>query len=169
MRVYLKLSLFLIFSLVFSAYGNEIFTNELCGVSSSKNRPCNYVKELNFYFDGNLYGSENYAIYSKYLDNKIIEMNNLFSKLKVKVKLKPFPRGAWFNRPGKNGSNIELTFLFTETIDKNFIIINFYSFSKGPFNIVTNQCPSDDETCVIEAMEKIIDINVIKPMFDNGN
>lgn len=165
----MRFILFLMCCVSLNAVASDLYSNDLCGVSSSKNRPCNYVKDLNFYFDGNLYGSENYAIYSKYLDNKIIEMNNVFSKFNVKVKLKPFPKGAWFNRPGKNDSNIELTFLFTETIDKKFIIINFYSFSKGPFNIVTNQCPSDDETCVVKAMEEIIDKNVIKPMLDNGN
>jgi hypothetical protein len=103
MRVYLKFSLFLIFSLVFSAYGNEIFTNELCGGSSKNNRPCHYVKKINFHIDNSLYGKELFSVVNKYLADRVGEMNKMFSHLDVKVNFKPFPGNSWrYRRKEKN-------------------------------------------------------------------
>ncbi len=169
MRVYLKFSLFLIFSLVFSAYGNEIFTNELCGSSSKKSRPCHYVKKLNFHLDGNLHGKELFHVLSLYLNKRVAEMNEMFSQLGVHAEYKPFTGSAWVRRPKEKDSNIELTFLLTETPDKEFIIITFYTFSKGPFYIRTSLCASKKNECVIAQMQSFIDEIVVKSIIQDGN
>lgn len=153
----------------FCTLGSDLYSNELCGVSSSKERPCHYVSELNFHLDVELSESKKIDVYTKYLNDRVVELNNKFSAYDIKVKLKSSPKGAWFSKPKEKDSNIELTFLLTETADKKFIIITFYSFSRGPFYIKTNQCSSVESHCVMEEIKNTIDVNVIKPMLDNGS
>lgn len=150
-------------------FGSDLYSNELCGVSSSKQRPCHYVKELNFHLDSNLAEEESFNTYSNYLIGRVAEMNNTFSSFNVNVKFKPSPKGAWFSKPKEKDSNIELTFLLSETIDKKFIIITFYSFSRGPFYIKTSQCSSSENDCVIKEIGKLIDEIVVKSITHNGS
>lgn len=157
------------FLLAFSAFGSEIVTNDLCGGSSKSSKPCHYVKKLNFHLDGGLYGKESFNVFSKYLSERVGEMNKTFSYLGVKADFKPFTGSAWVRRPKEKDSNIELTFLLTETDDKKFIIITFYTFSKGPFYIRTVQCPSNENNCVINKMRNFIDEVVIKSVTQDGN
>lgn len=168
MRI-LLLSFFLICFLSVSAFGHEIYTNELCGGTSKNNKPCHYVKELNFHLEGSVYGNESFNVFSSYLDKRVAEINEVFNRSGVKAKFKPFTGSAWVLRPKEKDSNIEMTFLFSETPDKKFIMITFYSFSKWTFYINTGQCPLSDNDCVIENMRNVIDEIVIKSMDQDGN
>lgn len=149
--------------------GDDLLSNELCGEALYGTRPCLYVKELNFHLDGSLYGDESFNSYDQYLRSRVAEMNKNFSHFGTKVNFKKFPENAWFGRPKENDSNIEVTFLLTESSDKKIILITFYTFSKGPFYIKTGQCPSNEKACVIEEMKKLIDGVVIKSMTQDGN
>lgn len=168
--------LFMLLALQFAGCSsNNIFTknddfisNELCGEALYGENPCAYVKDIGIHLDGNLLGSESFKVYSQYLSDRVVDMNEKFSDLNVKVKLKPFYNRIWFQQPKENSSNIEVTFLLTETPDKKFIIITFYTFSKGPFQISSYQCSASESNCVVEIMQKIIDEKIIKPITADG-
>jgi hypothetical protein len=166
MRIYLLIFGFL---LSLSTYGNEIFTNELCGGSSKNNRPCHYVKNINFHLDNSLYGKESFSVVSKYLTERVDEMNKEFSHLGVKVNFKPFPGNSWRYRKKEKKSHVEIMFLFTETTDKKFMLITFYTFSKFTYYINTSQCPSSNNDCMIGKMRGFIDEIVIKSVTQDGN
>lgn len=147
---------------------DDFISNELCGEALYGSNPCAYVKEIDVYLNGNLVGSDSFKVYSQYLSNKVVDMNEKFSDLNVKGKLKPFYKRIWFQQPKEDSSNIEVTFLLTETPDKKFIIITFYTFSKGAFQIGSYQCPESESNCVVESMQKIIDEKIVKPITANG-
>ncbi len=152
-----------------SAFGNEIFTNELCGGSSKNNRPCHYVKNINFNLDNSLYGKESFSVVSKYLTERVGEMNKEFSHLGVKVNFKPSPGNAWRYRKKEKKSDVEIIFLFTETTDKKYMLITLYTFSQLTYYINTSQCPSNDNDCVIGRMRGFIDEIVIQSVTQDGN
>jgi hypothetical protein len=60
-------------------------------------------------------------------------------------------------------------FLFTETSDKKFILITFYTFSQFTYYINTSQCLSNDNECVIGKVRSFIDEIVIKSVTQDGN
>lgn len=169
----MKLFSLILFSLIVflstTTFATELSSNELCGSSSRDANPCYYVNELNFHLDGNLYGKDSYQVFSRYLSNRVAEMDKMFLKFDVRAKFKPFSGGAWVRRPKEKDSNIELTFLIEETHDKQFITITFYTFSRGPFYIKTSQCPANEDPCVVEEMRNYIDAIVIPSIMQNVN
>ena len=168
MKAYLSI-IFLIYFSSFSVFGSDISVNELCGGSSENSKPCHYVKDLNFHLDGDLYGKESFNIFSQYLDKRVEEINEYFYGYDIKAKHQPFTRSAWMLRPKEKDLNIEITFLFTETPDKKFILTTFYTFSRWTFYINTSQCPSGENDCVIDNMRSLIDDFVIKSVTQVGD
>lgn len=166
-KIYLPV-IFLTFFSSLSAFGSEILFNEMCGATSESNKPCHYVKDLNFHLEGNLYGKESFNFYSQYLDKRVNEINEYFYSYDIQAQRRHFSRNAWMYRPKEKDSNIEITFLFTETPDKKFIITTFYTLSSSTFYISTSQCPSGENDCVVDNMRNLIDEFVIKSLAQVG-
>ena len=152
----------------YSVRGDDLVSDELCGEALYGENPCAYVKEIGVPLDGHLLRRELFNAYSQYLSDRVADMNEEFSYLDVNVKFKPFYSSAWFQRPKKNDSNIEVAFLLTETPDKKFILMTFYTFSREPFHISSYQCPIGESSCVVDNMKKIIDEKIVKSITADG-